>query len=266
MPPQKKLCFVIGPIGKPGTEIRRHADWLLKGIIKPVFEKHFQNFNVVRADEIVQQGNISSQVINRLFEAELVIADMSLANANAFYELAIRHMKRLPTIHMIRDEEEIPFDVFPYRAVRFGYSDPAELESAKDELRGVTQVTLESSDIENPITHARGVIDIHEHATEAQKVILDELVNLKQDVSRTRALALRALNQIEREPAPLSLDDFRSRSLLGGLAALGKGPGLLTPASESPLAEAMREETQKTADKHLRDILQRIEDLEKKEY
>src|ERR1700735_4412770 len=129
------LCFVIGRSGTPASDKRRHADWLLKGIIKPVFKEHFPRYNVVRADEIMQQGNISSQVINRLFDADLVIADMSLENANAFYELAIRHMKRLPTIHMIRAGEEIPFDVFPYRAVQFSYNDPSELEAAKTELR-----------------------------------------------------------------------------------------------------------------------------------
>jgi hypothetical protein len=37
----QKLCFVIGPIGDSDTPVRRHADWLLKGIIKPVFASHF---------------------------------------------------------------------------------------------------------------------------------------------------------------------------------------------------------------------------------
>jgi hypothetical protein len=51
---------------------------------------------VQRADEIKAPGDINSQIINRLMDAELVIADMSMHNANAFYELAIRHMVRLP--------------------------------------------------------------------------------------------------------------------------------------------------------------------------
>jgi hypothetical protein len=41
MRPADKLCFVIGPIGDPGPEVRRHADWLLKGMINPVFEQYF---------------------------------------------------------------------------------------------------------------------------------------------------------------------------------------------------------------------------------
>ena len=172
----KKLCFVIGPIGKPTSEKRRHADWLLKGIIKPVFTEHFQQYHVVRADEIMQQGNISSQVINRLFDAELVIADMSLENANAFYELAIRHMKKLPTIHMIKAGEEIPFDVFPYRAISFGYEDPSHLDAAKAELKLVVEETTASGFIvENPITHARGRIELEQDASPKEKVLLEQL-------------------------------------------------------------------------------------------
>jgi hypothetical protein len=88
----QKLCFVIGPIGDAGTEARTHADWLLNGIIRPVFQVHFPDYLVQRADEIKAPGDINSQIINRLMSAALVIADMSMHNANAFYELAVRHM------------------------------------------------------------------------------------------------------------------------------------------------------------------------------
>jgi hypothetical protein len=86
---EKRTCFVIGPIGEAGSDIRRHADWVLKGIIKPTFDAHFQDFNVVRSDKISEPGSISSQIINRISSAELVIADMSFANPNAFYEMGI---------------------------------------------------------------------------------------------------------------------------------------------------------------------------------
>src|SRR5947209_6177629 len=115
----KKHCFVIGPIGDEGTDERSHANWLFDGIIKPVFAEHFcDQFEVpVRADQIVAPGSINTQVIKRLFEVPLVIADLSLHNANAFYELAIRHMVRLPTIHIIHEGSKLPFDVAAFRAI-----------------------------------------------------------------------------------------------------------------------------------------------------
>ena len=113
----KELCFVIGPIGEAQSETRRHADYLLGAIIEPVFAEHFANFTVERANKIAAPGMISSQVITRLMDAPLVVADMSFHNANAFYELAIRHMVRKRTIHLIHKGSQIPFDVAPHRAI-----------------------------------------------------------------------------------------------------------------------------------------------------
>jgi hypothetical protein len=61
----KKTCFVVGPIGASGSDIRTHADWLLHGIIEPVFDEHFPEVEVERADKITSPGMIDSQVISR---------------------------------------------------------------------------------------------------------------------------------------------------------------------------------------------------------
>jgi hypothetical protein len=128
MPVQdKKLCFVVGPIGDLGTDVRRHTGYL-GGILKPVFTEQFPDYRVERADEIFSPGSISLQVIARLIEAPRVIADMSQHNANAFYELAVGHMKILPTVHLIHKDFKIPFDVAPYRAITFSLYDPADVE------------------------------------------------------------------------------------------------------------------------------------------
>jgi hypothetical protein len=106
----KKLCFVVGPIGDEGTDVRIHADWLLEGIIKPVLA-NFPEFDVKRADHDARPGLIDVQMINALLNAELVIADLSLLNPNAFYEIGIRHMAQKPIIHMQLAAEKPPFDV-----------------------------------------------------------------------------------------------------------------------------------------------------------
>ena len=75
--PKKKLCFVVGPIGEDGSEIRVHADWVLKGIIRPVLDRH-PEFDVKRADHDPRPGLIDVQLITDLLDAELVIADLSV--------------------------------------------------------------------------------------------------------------------------------------------------------------------------------------------
>jgi hypothetical protein len=185
---EKKLCFVIGPIGDPGSDTRQHSDWVLCGIIKPVFKEHYPQFIVERADEIVTPGSINSQVINRLMDAPLVIADMSFHNANAFYELAVRHMKVLPTIHLIHKDWKIPFDVAPYRAIPFDYANYSDLEKAQEDLRTtIAEVLKPDFQVENPITHARGRAELDEHATPAIRVLVDAVDALQSKVSEIAA-------------------------------------------------------------------------------
>jgi len=56
---------------------------------------------------------VFGRALRAWLDADLVIADMSLLNANAFYEIGLRHMERKPIIHMFRSGEVIPFDVKP---------------------------------------------------------------------------------------------------------------------------------------------------------
>ncbi len=67
---------------------------------------------------------LDSQIIIRLLDCDLVIADLSSLNPNVFYEIGIRHMIQKPIIHMYLEGTKIPFDVAPYRAIRFKLSHP----------------------------------------------------------------------------------------------------------------------------------------------
>jgi hypothetical protein len=231
----KKLCFVIGPIGSDGSDERCHADWLLKGIIKPVFEAHFPSYEVQRADEIVAPGSINSQVITRIMDAPLVVADMSMHNANAFYELAIRHMVGLPTIHVIGKEWKIPFDVAPYRAITFSRIDYADIEAARRALRStVEEVIKPGFQVENPITHARGVAKITEHASDAMRVVLNEIASLKRKLTRTDMTAQAALSNS-------NIARFQSSSPLQKLMGVpfnpASPPPMITAPSDTPAQE-----------------------------
>lgn len=180
----KKTCFVVGPIGGVGTPTRTHADWLLEGIIIPVFEKHFSDFIVERADKITQPGMIDAQVITRLLDSALVIADMSLLNANAFYEMGIRHMAQKPIIHMFLDGSEIPFDVKPYRAIPFSVVHPKDLVDAQEALRNaITDAIAENHFVDNPVTRARGQLNLEQHATPEQRLILQEISDLRSRIA-----------------------------------------------------------------------------------
>jgi|tagenome__1003787_1003787.scaffolds.fasta_scaffold20864971_1 hypothetical protein len=178
------ICFVASPIGKAHSPERNHADWLYQGIIKPVLDQ-YADFTLLRADKITAPGLIDAQVINHLHDDNLVILDMSFQNANVFYEMGIRHMKRLSTIHMYREDQDIPFDVKPYRAIAFNYQHPDDLTKAQTELKAaIDEVLKPGFVVENPVTRARGIEQLQEGATEPEQLLLREFAQMTDRLRR----------------------------------------------------------------------------------
>ncbi|MGN6151959.1 MAG: hypothetical protein ACTHOH_08110 [Lysobacteraceae bacterium] len=131
-----EVCFYITPIGEDGSEVRKHADLLLKHLIEPAFNEF--DIRVIRADKIEKSGLISQQIFEHLALSKYCVADLSFGNPNAFYELGIRHMTKLPTIQIIRRGDKIPFDVSQGRTISIDMSDIytiiEKVESARREL------------------------------------------------------------------------------------------------------------------------------------
>ncbi|MER9307659.1 hypothetical protein NKJ06_34850 [Mesorhizobium sp. M0293] len=175
--PAKKTCFVVCPIGAEGSSTRNHADWLYHEIIEHVLDQHFAGkFDVTRSDKIDQPGMIDAQIIAHLLDDDVVIADMSELNPNAFYEMGIRHMKELPITHMFKKGEVIPFDVKLYRAIQFDYSNPISLKEARGDLRRSIEAVLDPTfKPDNPVIRARGVQKLNEDATPAMLLVTQQL-------------------------------------------------------------------------------------------
>ncbi|HEX3939654.1 MAG TPA: hypothetical protein VHX43_19310 [Xanthobacteraceae bacterium] len=181
---KRRQCFVIGPIGAADSDARVHADWLLEEIIEPVFAT-LPDFEVIRSDKISQPGMIDAQIIQHLFEADLVIADLSKLNPNAFYEIGIRHMHQRPIIHMQLADDEIPFDISLYRAIKFSRVRPSDLRKARDDLKRAVEATFSSDyKVDNPITRARGQIKLAEDASPSEKVFLEQLRGIEYRLDR----------------------------------------------------------------------------------
>lgn len=125
-------CFVISPIGQPESDIRRQADKVLKHIIKRSLEP--LGFKVLRADAISEPGTINRQVLNRIVESEIVVADLTGTNPNVMYELAVRHAIKKPVVLLIKAGEKIPFDIATERTIFYDLSDIESVENTREEL------------------------------------------------------------------------------------------------------------------------------------
>ncbi len=112
----KQTCYIIGPIGKPGDKVREWADFVKDDIIKPVVtECGYQDPQ--RSDKDQAESMIMTGIVQQMFEADLVIADLSDYNPNVFYELGIRNCAQKPVVHLIKDGQLPPFDLAGNRAI-----------------------------------------------------------------------------------------------------------------------------------------------------
>lgn len=148
-------CFYVTPIGADGSEHRRHSDLFLGSLVEPALETF--GLRVIRADAIEKPGLITKQVIEYLLRSRLVVADLSFHNPNVFYELAIRHAARLPTVQIIRSQDRIPFDVNQNRTIQIDctdiYSLVPQLETYRSQIANQARRALDDADAaDNPIS------------------------------------------------------------------------------------------------------------------
>ncbi|MGB7874091.1 MAG: TRAFs-binding domain-containing protein, partial [Anaerolineales bacterium] len=133
-PEVRPHAFVVMPFGKKkgGDGSPYDFNSIYQTLIKPALE--LAGFESFRADEATASGDILTDMFQELLLADLVIADLSIDNANAFYELGIRHaFRKRGVVHIQAGRAYMPFDVFnvrtlPYHITPDGVPDPEFLE------------------------------------------------------------------------------------------------------------------------------------------
>ena len=100
-------AFIVRPFGiKQDIDFEKVERELIQPALKAV------NVAGATTAKIVEAGNIREDMFSQLLLADLVIADLSIHNANVFYELGIRHALRDKKTFLIRsNKDEIPFDL-----------------------------------------------------------------------------------------------------------------------------------------------------------
>ncbi len=149
-------AFVVMPFGIKkgfdGTTINFNA--IYQDLIKPALRQ--AGFEPFRADEETTTGDILTDMFQELLLADLVIADLSIDNANVFYELGIRHaFRKRGIVHIQSGRAYMPFDIFnvrtiPYHTTEEGVPDPEFLDK---DIQAIARVTRD--------TWATGVDAIH---------------------------------------------------------------------------------------------------------
>ena len=137
-------AFIVRPFGtKQGINFERVEQELLAPALKEL------NFSGKTTQVFTEQGNIRTDMFEQLLIADLVIADVSIHNTNAFYELGIRHAFRDRHTFLIKSEgDEIPFDLKTDRYFHYNAQNPADALKA---LIKALRKTFDSTQQDSPV-------------------------------------------------------------------------------------------------------------------
>jgi tetratricopeptide (TPR) repeat protein len=148
----RRLCFVDMPFEKktdPKTGIEIDFDQIYHTVIKPTAEE--SGLECIRGDEERTGGIIHRAMFARLLLCEFVIADLTTANPNVFYELGVRHAaKPYTTIPIFATIGDLPFDVSLVRAIPYDLKDGQLTDSAAASLKSGLKSRIKRA-LEGPV-------------------------------------------------------------------------------------------------------------------
>jgi hypothetical protein len=141
------LCFVDMPFGKKtdlASGIKIDFNQIYESAIKPAIKD--VGLDPLRGDEEKTGGIIHTAMFARLLLAEYVVADLTLANPNVFYELGIRHAaKPFTTVPIYANSHPLPFDVTMIRAVIYQLENGHLTDNASEKLRSELRERLKQA-------------------------------------------------------------------------------------------------------------------------
>jgi hypothetical protein len=172
--------FIVRPFGvKSGIDF----DQVEKVLIRPAMEQ--AGLTGGTTGEFIQQGNIRTDMFEQLLIADLIIADISIHNANVFYELGIRHALRDKRTFLIKSkdseskENDVPFDLKTDRYLSY---DATKLGDAVDILAAALKATVDSQKADSPVYQLLPALE----PADPDKVLVVPL-DFREEVARVEA-------------------------------------------------------------------------------
>jgi hypothetical protein len=137
-------AFIVRPFG---VQAAIDFDAVERLLIQPAFAK--AGISGATTANIAEAGNIREDMFRLLVTTDLVVADLSIHNANVFYELGIRHGLRPRGTLLIRaDVQKYPFDLQTDRFLLYDKDAPA---AGIDRLAGAIRATLDATGTDSPV-------------------------------------------------------------------------------------------------------------------
>ena len=140
----KPTAFVVMPFDEEFAGV-------YESFMKPLLEDA-----VFRADDIESQRNILRDILDMIQSSDLIVADLTSANPNVFYELGLAHALRKPVILATQSIDEVPFDLTSYRLLEYD-THFTRIDDARTKLASYAKGFLEGEiQFGNPVTDFLG--------------------------------------------------------------------------------------------------------------
>jgi len=169
-----RTCFVIMPFSN--SNLCTEEEWTLiyDSIIKPAIEGANLDYECRRS--AATRGNVVAAILQELRESYVVIADLTDANPNVFYELGVRHSLKDRTILISQNRDDIPFDLRAYANHVYDW----QTEEGKEEFAERIEELLNEIDTnperpDNPVSDFLGRTVEPEQNIEQEEVIPAEI-------------------------------------------------------------------------------------------
>ncbi len=142
-----RSAFIVRPFGvKEGIDFDRVEGELLGPALTAL------GISGRTTAEIVEQGNIRADMFQRLLAADLVLADITIHNANVFYELGVRQALRERVTFLLRGRVESGRDVpFDLKTDRYFAYDPGDPGARRADLVTALGRSLASREKDSPV-------------------------------------------------------------------------------------------------------------------
>lgn len=183
MPDKKRYsCFFVTPIGERDSALRGRADAILQHVLRPTTKSFL---DIVRADEVDEPGTITTDIVRRLYEADLVIADLTGHNPNVMYEIGLRHCFNKPIVHLAQDKEKPPFDLAAERIIFFDLHDISSVEEGKRRILSSCKSALDARPFRSPVARALELESLFAQTSElpVPRDLLKKLDDLEASIS-----------------------------------------------------------------------------------
>lgn len=199
-----KKAFVLMPFAEELADVYRYL--IVDGMTAA-------GYDVKRADDVLSQNNILNDIVEGIVSSDLIVADLTGANPNVYYELGIAHALNKNVILLTQNIEEIPFDLRSYRVVTYSVHF-TKMNQAKEELCELaTEAFKGRLPFGNPVKDFCGTepknsvilqtdFNVSEEDLEADYGLLDYRVKLEDGFEELGQIVREVGSKLEKEVSP----------------------------------------------------------------